>query len=145
MVKYIKGQGITTNDLEGDLNIESDCETDSMELGLEPLTTEEEGEETRAVLITGSFSACVRFLPSPSIERNDESCSWKSLFFYCCTDAILFAPLKSQGVESRLKHIRENTVATTPPPCSPKSIYVLANLVRQSSTKHLTHNSYASI
>jgi len=41
----------------------------------------------------------------------------------------LFAPLKSQGVDSRLKHIREKTVAATPPPCSPKSIYVLAKLL----------------
>ena len=145
MVKYIKGQNVTTNDLEGDLNVESDCETDPMGVGLETLTIEEKEEETRAVLITGSFSACVRFLSSPSVERNDESCSWKSLFFYCCTDAIFFAPLKSQVVESRLKYIREKTVATTPPPCSPKSIYVLAKLVRQYSTKRLTHEFYASI
>jgi len=71
----------------------------------------ENEEQIRAVLITGSFSA------------------WKSLFFYCCTDEILFAPLKSQGVVSRVNYIRENTVAATPPPCSPKSIYVLADLL----------------
>ena len=72
MVKYIKGQNITTNDLEGDLNIESDCETDPMGVGLETLTIEEKEEETRAVLITGSFSACVRFLPSSSVEMPRE-------------------------------------------------------------------------
>ena len=144
-MKYIKGQNITTNDLEGDLNIESDCETDPMGVGLETLAIEEKEEETRAVLITGSFSACVRCLPSSPVERNDGSCSWKSLFFYCCTDEILFAPLKSQGVEPRLKYIRENTVATAPPPCSPKSVYVLAKLVRQYSTRYITHRSYASV
>ena len=56
---------------------------------------------------------------------------WKSLFFYHFTDTISFAPLKSQGADSRLGHIRENTTAAAPPPCSPKSIYVLASLVRQ--------------
>ena len=140
-MKYLKGQNAMINDLEGDLNVESDCEGDSMGVGLETLTIKEEKEEeTRAVLITGSFSAYVRFLPSSSVERNDESCSWKSLFFYRCTDTILFAPLKSQGVESRLKYIREKTVADAPPPCSPKSIYALAKLVRQHPTKSLTHD-----
>jgi len=147
-MKYLKGQRITMNDLEGDLNVESDCECDSMEVELEAQTTEEKKEElqeTRAVLFTGSFSACVRFLPSPSVEKNDESCSWKSLFFYCCTDTISFAPLKSQGVDSRLEYIRENTVADAPPPCSPKSIYVLAELVRPPSTKCLAYDFDVSI
>ena len=44
---------------------------------------------------------------------------------------VLFAPLKSQGVDSRSQFIRDNTVEEAPPPCSPKSIYVLACLVRQ--------------
>ena len=128
--------------------------------------------------------------PRPHVERNDKSFSWKYLFFYRCTDEILFAPLKSQpccgineptnpqeqververfatrlrdcvisetrknpSVEDhtavkptkaeekaalrektkkgrRADYIREKTVATAPPPCSPKTIYVLANLVR---------------
>ena len=72
-------------------------------------------------------------------------CSWKSLFFYRCTDMILFAPLKSQGVDPRLKHIREETVAEAPPPCSPKSIYVLASLVRQLLTRCFTHDADVSL
>ena len=79
------------------------------------------------------------FSTLPFHEGNDKLSSWKSLFFYRCTDEILFAPLKSQGVDSRLKYIREKTVEAAPPPCSPKSIYVLANLVRQPSSKHLAH------
>jgi hypothetical protein len=46
--------------------------------------------------------------------------------------------------ERRADYIREKTVAAAPPPCSPKTIYVLANLVRQPSTERshaiLTHN-----
>ncbi|KAF9785407.1 hypothetical protein BJ322DRAFT_1006423 [Thelephora terrestris] len=55
--------------------------------------------------------------------------TWKSLFFYLCTGAISFAPLKSQGIVSRSDHIRQKTIAAAPPPCSPKSIYLLANLL----------------
>jgi len=112
LVKYSKGGNPLTSNPEGDVNIESDCEGES--LGVEdelPITKEEKGEQTRAVLTTGSFA------------------TWKSLFFYRCTDAISFAPLKSQGPDSRLKYIRENTVKAAPPPCSPKSIYVLASLL----------------
>ena len=64
------------------------------------------------------------------LHGNNCFLSWRSLFFYRCTDSISFAPLKSQGLDSRSQFIREKTVPTAPPPCSPKSIYVLANLVR---------------
>ncbi|KAF9647695.1 hypothetical protein BDM02DRAFT_3116678 [Thelephora ganbajun] len=111
LVKYLKGRNPLVSDLEGDINVESDCEGGSLTVDDETLKMEGKEEPTRAVLITGSFSA------------------WKSLFFYRCTDAILYAPLKSQGVDSRLNHIHENTVAAAPPPCSPKSVYVLASLL----------------
>ena len=62
MVKYLKGRKATTNDLEGDINIESDCENDSTGAGDGMLEEEEEKEESRAVLITGSFSAYVYIL-----------------------------------------------------------------------------------
>jgi len=55
--------------------------------------------------------------------------SWRSLFFYQCIPEISFAPLKSQGASSRQGFVLEKTTAGTPPPCSPKSIYVLAKLV----------------
>jgi len=111
LVKYLKGPNALINDLEGGANVDSDCEDDPTEVGDGTLKKEQDAEESRAVLIAGSFSA------------------WKSLFFYRCTNTILFAPLKSQGVDSRLKHIREKTVAVAPPPCSPKSIYALASLL----------------
>ena len=141
MVKYLKGRNTLIQDLKGDLNYESDYEGDSTGAGLETSEIKDgEEEETRAVLMTGSFSAYVRFFAS-CLRLNDEACSWKSLFFYLCTDAISFAPLKSQGVDSRLEYIRENTVEEAPPPCSPKSIYVLASLVSQSLTDYSTHNA----
>jgi hypothetical protein len=142
VVKYLKGRNALINDLEGDVNVESDCEGDSTGAGMKHRREEKE-EQTRAVLITGSFSAYVHFLACHA-ERNDEFSSWKSLFFYRCTDVISFAPLKSQGVDSRLNHIREKTVAAAPPPCSPKSIYVLASLVRQPSIERLTHDTNTS-
>lgn len=54
--------------------------------------------------------------------------SWRSLFFYLCTDEISFAPLKSQGGDFRLACIL-GAPPDTAPPCSPKSIYILAGLV----------------
>ena len=65
MVKYLKGPNAPINDLDGGINVESDCEDDST--GVDDGTSKkEEEEESRAVLISGSFSACVRFLPLPS-------------------------------------------------------------------------------
>ena len=61
MVKYLKGRNTLINDLEGDLNVESDCEGDSAGVGPETPKMEETEDETCAVLITGSFSACVHF------------------------------------------------------------------------------------
>ena len=65
MVKYLKGRDTLVSDLKGDLNLESDYEGDLTGAGLEtPEMKEGEEEETRAVLITGSFSACVHTLAS---------------------------------------------------------------------------------
>ena len=58
MVKYLKGRNIPVSDLEGGVNIESDCEGDSQEVKQETSKDWGETEErTRAVLIAGSFSA----------------------------------------------------------------------------------------
>jgi hypothetical protein len=132
VVKYFNSQTpLPTNNPDGDVNTESDYDGDSHRVQGESTKIGEEWEErTHAVFTTGSFSAYV-YLPIPSfLEGVDVSNSWKSLFFYCCTDTISFAPLKSQGIDARVNYIREKTVAGGPPPCSPKSIYVLANLVR---------------
>lgn len=133
MVKYLIGpsaliiypEGSTESDYEGGL-LENDQETPEVVVGRE--------EKIRAVLIAGSFSTYVRLL-TPSPQEHDGSSSWKSLFFYCCTHEISFAPLDSQGVD-RLKYIRENIAAETPAPCSPRGIYLLAHLVRPPLLKH---------
>ena len=124
MVRYVKNRDLAS-DLEAVTGIESDFEDDAQGVKDEGL---KEGE-SRAVLTFGSFSAYVHFQPGFCLKGDDEFTSWRSLFFYLCTDSILFAPLKSQGLESRLNYIRENTVEVAPPPCSPKSVYALSNLV----------------
>ena len=53
MVKYLKRRNTLVNDLEGDVNIESDCEGYIFGTS-EP---EEKEDEICAVLIVGSFSA----------------------------------------------------------------------------------------
>lgn len=67
MVKYLKGRNTPVSDLEGDVNIESDCEEDSPRVKKGILKVKEENvEETRAVFITGSFSAYALFYPVSS-------------------------------------------------------------------------------
>ena len=71
MVKYSKGRNAPIKVLKENVNIESDCEGDSAGIGDGSLKEEEEDkkeEKSRAVLITGSFSACVRF-SAPSSRR----------------------------------------------------------------------------
>ena len=55
MVKYLKGGSALVSDLEGDANIESDCEGDPTGAG--DGMPKEGKDESRAVLIAGSFSA----------------------------------------------------------------------------------------
>jgi hypothetical protein len=66
VVKYLERQNIPVSDLEEDVNIESDCEGDPQEA--EQVTPEdggETGDQTRVVLLTGSFSAyALLILPS---------------------------------------------------------------------------------
>ena len=47
-------------------------------------------------LSLGHFLRTYTIPPRPHLKRNDEFTSWKSLFFYRCTDKISFALLKSQ-------------------------------------------------
>ena len=154
MVKYLVDQnGAPTGNLGESINIESDCEGDAQGLSEEARRAREgKGEQFRAVFIIGSFSAyATLYLAFFPLKENDGLSSWKSLFFYRCTDKILFAPLKSQGVYGvhgvhyRSQYIREKTTAAVPPPCSPKSIYVLASLVRLPSTKRVIHGTDVSI
>lgn len=57
VVKYVKSQVPLINDLEGDANVESDCDEDTAGAKDGPTNVKEEKEENRAVLIVGSLSA----------------------------------------------------------------------------------------
>lgn len=60
VVKYLKGRNPLTSGLEGDINIESDCEVDLPGVAdALPNTREEKEEKARPVLITGSFATYV--------------------------------------------------------------------------------------
>jgi len=66
VVKRLKGRKPLTNDMEEYINVESDCEGEGDLAGADEGTPkEEENEETRAVLIAGSFSAYVCLLAHP--------------------------------------------------------------------------------
>ena len=136
MVEYLGDRNPPFGDLEGDVYIESDCEGDSPFLDNKSPETEEREDQNRAVFVMGSFSTYVLYafyLFCLRLDGNDGFPRWKSLFFYRCTEDILFAPLVSQGVESRSNYVHQNTTTAAPPPCSPKGIYSLARSVRQPS------------
>ena len=135
-MKHPKAQNPLINNLEEDSSIESGCGGDLTEAEEETLKWDS-GEQTRETLVMGSFSTCGHFFTLLFTRGNDKPFRWKSLFFYRCTDEVLFAPLRSQGVDSRLNYIRANTAAGAPPPCSPKSMYVLANQAGQTSNGSL--------
>src|ERR1700733_11723968 len=64
VVKYLDVQNTPVSDLEGDVNVESDCEENSPGVEKEARKAkDEEGGETHAVFITGSFSAYAHFYP----------------------------------------------------------------------------------
>ena len=66
VVKRLKGRNALTHDMDEYINVESDCEGEGdLTEAVEGTLKEEENEESRAVLITGSFSAYVRLLAHP--------------------------------------------------------------------------------
>ena len=69
VVKYVKGRNHLISDLEGDVNVESDCDGHIPGLEDELHNAKEEKKETRAVLITGSFSAYVHSVVSSSFRK----------------------------------------------------------------------------
>ena len=67
VVTSIESQTTLIGSLNRDLNVESDCESDSTGVARGPPGVKtEEGGEIRDVLMTGSFSAYVHFPASPS-------------------------------------------------------------------------------
>ena len=64
MVKHLKDRNSVVSDREGDLNVDSDYEGDPIGVIAEAQEAEEKEGATRAVLITGLFSAYVRFIAS---------------------------------------------------------------------------------
>jgi len=60
VVRYIGGKNTLVDELEGNPHVDSDYEGDTT--GAYDETLKEEKEESRAVLIAGSFSAYVYFL-----------------------------------------------------------------------------------
>lgn len=74
--------------------------------------------------------------------------TWKAFVFYLYTGQIAFAPLKSQGNpstgSSNLKPSRKDNYTPSPPLCSPKSMYRLADELGLNDLKALAKNAIGS-
>ena len=121
---------------------DSDCESIPEPINASsPETQVDEKEENEPesipVLTMGSFAAYAQNLRQGSCF--DFFDSWRSLFFYMCTDVIQFARLKSQGVSVRARRIEEQMTPDKPPPCSPKVIYSLAAAVSRDVHTYCGH------
>lgn len=57
---------------------------------------------------------------------------WKAFIFYLCTEQIVFRPLKSSPKSEPSIFRSEDDISHTAPPCSPKSMYRLADRVSTS-------------
>ena len=66
VVKCVKGRNALINNMEGDTNVDSDCESDPTGSDGGKLKEEENEKETHAVLVAGSYSAYASFINPPS-------------------------------------------------------------------------------
>lgn len=69
-MKYLKGQNALVQHLEGDDNLDSDCDDDPT-VTSNGTSKEEQGEEEERAVLARSFSACVHFLAS-SLRRGEQ-------------------------------------------------------------------------
>ena len=123
-----EGESLNADEGSDDSDYESSPEQTS-DSTPEAQDKEQKGTEPESlpVLTIGSFARYIhRRWQVPVTDLPD---SWRSLFFYLCTDIIQFAPLKSQSVSARARYVQEETTPYQSPPCSPKSIYSLAAAV----------------
>ncbi|KAJ3558349.1 hypothetical protein NM688_g973 [Phlebia brevispora] len=72
--------------------------------------------------------------------------TWHALIYYIYTGQISFAPLRSQGQESRAKALEKHRLANPALPalCSPKSVYRLADIVGLDALKQLAAENLSS-
>jgi len=80
-----------------------------------------------------------KMLVSVDVARIGAVSTWKALMFYMYTNEVTFAPLTSQGAEERKMKLVEalSLHSHLPKPCSPKSLYSLADKLGLSSLRDL--------
>jgi len=94
----------------------------------QPDSTEQCAWEGRTVASESTLHICV-----------GASRTWKSVLYFIYTDHISFATLRSQGSKSRLDEISCDRRGSTIPPCSPKSLYSIAEMLGLRMLKQLAH------
>ena len=113
-VKYLKGRNISVSDLAGDVNIKSNCEGDPQEVKQEHQMMEGKRRSGHVLFLSPGHFSVRTFQFHPRFDRIEECLRRKTLLFYQFTDATVFSPLKSQGVDSRSEYIRVKRVASAP-------------------------------
>ena len=122
MSEHQKGKKLYT-DKECD---DSDYDSDSEQYTPEVQDDKKEGIEPESlpVLRNGLFTRYAHHWWRASVSNSTGS--WAFLLRYLYTETAIFAPLMSQGVDSRVRCMQANE---KPLPCSPKAVYSLATAV----------------
>ncbi|KAF7791218.1 hypothetical protein EIP86_002232 [Pleurotus ostreatoroseus] len=68
------------------------------------------------------------------------STTWEAFLFYLHTGVLEFAPLSSTGGKKRTAYIKQALTPDRPRPCSPKSMYRLADIMKLDDLKQLCLN-----
>ena len=122
MSEHQKGKKLYTEKECDDSHYDSDSEQctpqvqDDKKEGIEP--------ESLPVLRNGLFTRYAHDRWRASVSNS--AGSWAFLLCYLYTETVVFAPLTSQGVDSRARYVQVNEKYF---PCSPKAVYSLATAV----------------
>ncbi|EED80562.1 predicted protein [Postia placenta Mad-698-R] len=141
-VGALDGEIHETNPIAYDYESDSDLEDDGGEDEGEASNTQAQSWPKKIVESTGSTTGATT---TPTIQamgtaggdirtvmiKDSAYTTWQNLLFYLYTGQVHYAPLKSQGVELRQSETRKYraTHPRRPPPCSPKSMYRLADIL----------------
>ncbi|KAJ3526498.1 hypothetical protein NM688_g8254 [Phlebia brevispora] len=85
---------------------------------------------------------CLRDMKFSIVVPDVAATTWQALMYYIYTGNITFAPLRSQGLQARKQAIVEYCTRNPdlPVPCSPKSMYRLADIVGLKDLKDLAYD-----
>ncbi|KAI9056947.1 hypothetical protein FKP32DRAFT_1598832 [Trametes sanguinea] len=133
---------------------EYDSDSDLEEAGFDDMDQEESSSPSRSaspappgIELKGKRKAGRHFLPSPEVEYRSillPSVAYRTLsacVYYIYTEKINFLPLRSQDPQTRHRVLAASMGDGIVPPCSPKSMYRLADLYGMPELQQMAYDA----